>query len=866
MVLRVNPVHDIAYFDAVAADAKRLVDRARRTMSKERKAARDGLGYYDHGAEDGVGIFTRLCRGDPDPRSLFAACESGSVAETLMIRRLAGRRHPKTGALLPLKHQRRWLKNAQKLAQQVVGYDLRMSAPKDFSVLWGLSPPDLGALLSGAHHRAVDRVLAFIRDNGLIITRSGQDGHQREVVSDALIAGYFHKLSRDNDPQLHSHCVLINLCQRADGSVGTVDSRKIVAFANAMTELYRVELASILTRELGLAVIPEQHGFGLPAIPKQLREVFSKRRKAIVAEAQARGFVTANDRKAAQRVSYDTRRSKSKDITADTMTPDWHAEARLAGHDPAEFMPAIEAAVKARLGSPADAQHRTTLDESALIETAFSHHARLSWPDLLAEIARQMQSVANADEVIRTAEALQHRLVRLPGHDNGEPVFTTPSIILSEHDLLKRAVAGRSSWTVLDRETVEQALGAFSTLSREQHQAVQHALNRDRIAIVNGSAGTGKSFMSRAISRVAEGQGLRMIGTSAAWSAALVLQREAGISLDNTFSLTQLIAAVDKGDVVLDHKTVVLVDEAGMAPLSAIADLVRRSDEAGAKIILVGDVRQLKPVASGAPMRALGAELGFAELLTIRRQRHDWMREASVELAAHRPDRAIDAYDRAGDLAVHVDDAATLKAAAHLYCQWADTRRSPDDLREQLLITPRNRDVAQLNRLVRDHLQAKGQIGPDVVTVRVLPRGRVEQSEPTAIPLAVGDRIVFGARLELGSRTIVNSDVARILAIDVVGFETDPRLTFVLDRTDADGQPLSFMVRCSQLISKFSEAGVPQFQHAYAMTVHGSQGATVDRAILVDTGGGSMEATYVGMTRHRHQLSLHFRVVSHSVV
>lgn len=858
MVLHVSPVHEMEYYDAVAEDVGRLIDRAKRALIRERrglKDRRDGLGYYDHGAEAGIGTFERLCRGDPDPRSLFAELHTGMVAETTVIRRIADRRHPRTGRNLQLQHQKRWLKHKQKHARQVVGHDIQINAPKDVGVLWAFASQPLRALIAAAHHRAVSRALAFIHENRLIEARSGQDGWRREPVADALIARYFHTLSRANDPHLHTHSVLMNLCQRADGSIGTVDTGRVVAFGSAMTELYRAELASILHRELGLEIKKEAHGFSLPAIPEAVVTLFSKRRIAIEEEAEARGFEPGKDRKAAQKTSYDTRRSKVKGVTAEILRAGWEEEARQIGHDPDSFMLPIEAVVLNHTPSPSRPHTLAKHDLDRLIETAYAHDAKLNWPDLLAHVARQVQIEANVDEAIAVAEALRERLIALPGHDRGEPVYTCAAIVKTEHDLLKRAVDGRSRWAKLAVRQVEEALKAFPTLLKEQHAAVRHALNRDRVCVVNGSAGSGKSFMSFSIARVAEQHGLRVIGTSAAWTAAQVLRREAGIATENTFSLAKLMAEIAKGRLALDDRTVIIVDEAGMAPLTVIADLIRIADDAGAKIVLIGDVRQLQPVASGAPMRALASELGFAEMIGIRRQRHDWMREASIDLAAHRPDHAVDAYDRAGCLAVHVDREGTLAAAAEDYVRQAADDPMIDALSRQLLITPRNRDVAELNRLVRERLQAAGRLGPDLVRVKALPRGKQEGSEPVTIPLAVGDRIVFGARLELRSRTIFNSDVARIMAINA--HPTDPRLTFVLNRTNDDGQPLSFMVRYSELVSLFSDASVPELQHAYAMTAYGSQGATVERAVLVDIDGLSAEAGYVGMTRHRERLSIH---------
>lgn len=855
MVLHCGAVHSIEYYDVMAADAQKLVSRAARTLKRLQSQRRTGIAYFDHGAEDGIGILNRLTRGAPDSASLFETIRTGDVAETVIIRRLADRRDPVTGKALPLKHQKRWLIDAEKFAQQVVAHDIQISAPKWVSVIYGLASAPLRAKIASAHHRAVARVLVFIRDNGLVVARSGQDGLRREVVDDALIASYFHRLSRSNDPHLHTHSLLMNICRRADGSVGTVDTKQIVAYGAAMTELYRAELASILTRELGLAIKQEEHGFSLPAVPAEVVELFSKRRIAIEEEAEARGFEPGHDRKPAQKVSYDTRKSKTKGVTAETLRAGWIAEAQQIGFDPATFMPAIEAACAAHIAHDQPTDGLKSLDREDLIGTVFARDAQLSWPDILRRVAQQVQTFASASEALVLAEELRKQLIDLPRHDHGEKIYTTRIVIEAEHTLLKTAVAGRSRWKNLTKSQVSAGLKRYPTLSAEQKAAVIHALNRDRVAVVNGSAGAGKSYMSFAIARIAEDHGLWVIGTSAAWTAAHVLRREAGLTVDATYSLTKLLAELAIGDMVLTEKTVVIVDEAGMAPLAAIADLVGYADKAGAKIVLVGDVKQLQPVAFGAPMRALADELGFAQLVGIRRQRHEWMRAAAVDLAAHRPDSAVDAYDKAGCTAVHIDASTTMAAAADDYVSQAMQDRTATPLLNQLLVTSRNRDVAELNRLIRARLQTAGMLEPDSLKIRALPRGKKEKAEPVDLNLAVGDRIMFGARLEIGSRTIFNSDVARIMSLEPDG--KNPRLTFVLDRLDDRGETLLFMARYNDLVSRFSESKVPEIQHAFAQTVHAAQGATVERAIVVDVEGLSAEQTYVSMTRHRDRLSIH---------
>ena len=849
-------VHAVAYYDDQAADAARLAERSIKSRKKG-AVSTAAISYYDHLGEDGRGIFVKLGQLEAGASSPFSGIHTGDIADSDKILRLARGLHPETGRPLGVKHKERWLNSKQREAKKVVGYDLSLSPPKGASIVYGLGSPDVRRAVASAHNRAVAAALRFIERQGLIITRSGQDGRVREPAAQVVASLYLHGLSRENDPQIHTHAVIFNLCKRADGSIGAIDNHSLRIFGGAIAALYRCELASILRQELGLEVTRDGRNFALPIVPEVLVKAFSKRRSAIESAARNGGFETAKDRNAAQRAAYATRKSKNPKLTISALAPLWHEEARAAGCDPAAFLIPMEAALKRGTEKSAPERHQPTIDRAALISSIFATEAEKTWPQILCAVAEHVQISATAQEAIALADSIRGELIALPSSSGGDKLFTTHAVVEAEHGLLKTALAARGRWRQLSQSDVILGLKRQKKLNDEQCLAVIHGLNRDGISVINGSAGTGKSFSSAAIKAITAAAGLRLIVTSSSWQATHVIRRDAGVPVTDSHSLARLLARLARGIEHLTAKTVILVDEAGMAPLFDIADLVRRADVAGAKIILVGDAQQLQPVAAGAPMRALADLLGRSALVGIRRQKLPWMRRCSMDLAGQRADRAIDTYDTNGLVSVHLDRSTTLSVAAKDYISMAMSTGSVDheSLRSQLMITPRNRDVAALNALIRIKLQSIWLVEADGADVLALPRAKQEGRQPVSLALAVGDLLIFGERLEVGNKTIFNADVARIMSIDPA--PGGPVLTFVLDREREDGQPLSFSAPFKDLVSRFRIGEHPIIQHAYAVTIHASQGATVDRCIVVDIDGLSAEHSYVSMTRHRHDLRVH---------
>ena len=173
----------------------------------------------------------------------------------------------------------------QPLVQQAgsahrAGWDLTFSALKSVSVLWSQAEPATRTAIQAAQQAAVDRTLTFLQDHAAF-TRRGKGSTLAEPVTGLVIATFEHSTSREQDPQLHTHCLVANMAPRRDGSWGSLESRHLYQWKMAAGALYRAELAQQLRDRLPVDIQRDERAFRLHGIPHPIEQHFSKRSQQI---------------------------------------------------------------------------------------------------------------------------------------------------------------------------------------------------------------------------------------------------------------------------------------------------------------------------------------------------------------------------------------------------------------------------------------------------------------------------------------------------------------------------------------------------------------------------------------------------------
>ena len=343
--------------------------------------------------------------------------------------------------------------------------------------------------------------------------------------------------------------------------------------------------------------------------------------------------------------------------------------------------------------------------------------------------------------------------------------------------------------------------------------------------------GTGKTFALGIARHAWQLDGYRLLASAPTGIATLSLQGE---GFEDVATCDRLLLDLEKGHEQLDARTVLVVDEAGMLGSRKLTRLLEHAQHAQAKVVLVGDDRQLAAIDAGGGFRALRLRLGASELTENRRQQQAWEREALDLVRSGLVEEAVAAYQaRERVVAADSKPAATLALLQDWWQAWQDAERDPSQ--EVIVLAARRAEVDRLNTACQELLAARGRLGAD--------RLQAEDRQ-----LAVGDRVVCGhnAIVELG---VANGSRGIITALD----SQERTLTIRLDGTD--GRTVTLPP--SYLDGRGRGERNRRVDLAYATTGHRAQGLTRGRALVRLTGTEDVNWLYVQLSRARQDTRLY---------
>lgn len=401
------------------------------------------------------------------------------------------------------------------------------------------------------------------------------------------------------------------------------------------------------------------------------------------------------------------------------------------------------------------------------------------------------------------------------GHRTMPARYSTRDMIEAEQRMADTAdaMAGRLSHRVSE-ERVREAIERAGTLSEQQREAVEHVTDGKQLAAIIGDAGTGKSYSMKVAREAWEAQGYQVRGAALAGKAAAELQQGSGI---HSRTLASLEHAIKKGRDQLSARDVLVIDEAGMVGSRQLDRILGMANDAGAKVVLLGDHKQLAAIEAGAAFRAVVERVGASEITEVRRQREDWSREASQHFARGSAEAGLRAYAERD----HVHFGDTREDARNALARaWMADRDKDQAEGSAIVLAHTNADVQELNRTIREARRERGELAEQAAFKTA--RGQREFAE--------GDRIVF---LRNDAATGVKNG-----QLGTVERAEDGRLSVQMD----DGK-----------VREVNQDAYADVDHGYAVTVHKAQGVTVDRAYVLATPSMDRSLSYVAMTRHRDE-------------
>ena len=438
------------------------------------------------------------------------------------------------------------------------------------------------------------------------------------------------------------------------------------------------------------------------------------------------------------------------------------------------------------------------------------------------DLAKFLHTRTDGAEQFRTAHlkiTTSRELVILGQDDRNRIRYTSREMHEIEKAMLERAarMTERHGHDVTSRRRA--AAEVQHPLSCEQTAAFGELTAAGDLKALIGVAGSGKSRLLAAARDAWEAQGYTVKGAAISGIAAENLNLASGIEARTIASLEYAWAG---NRDQLTSRDVLVIDEAGMVGTRQLARVLEAADKAHAKVVLVGDPEQLQAIEAGGAFRGILADSGAVELSEVRRQTHQWQREATQQLAAGETPQALAIYERRNAITQH---ATRGDARAALLENWAgDAREHPAESRLMLAYT--RADVADLNDLARAWRREHKDLG----------RGHLIQTERGPKEFATGDRLYFlRNERSLGVR---NGSLGTIESI---------RNGILTVKLDATGDEIA-------VDTKFYR----DLDYGYAATVYKAQGATVDRTYVLATSHYDRHATYVALSRHRETAAVFY--------
>ena len=817
---------------------------------------------------------------------------SGAVTAEAFARLSEGQ-DPRTGE--------QWIKHRDSIKTQAgeevghrAGWDLTISAPKTIS---------LTALVGGdervrfAHRAAVADALA--ETEKYIQARMG--GLTPALTTSKMLAAAFeHDTARPVGqypaPQLHTHVILINVTEDpASGQARSIQPHELFRIQSLITAVYQNRLESEL-RKLGYQIerganhAPEIKGYTL-----EYRAAESLRSAQIEAEMTAKGLTGQESRSLA---AHQNREQKLK-FTPDELRALHQQHAVEFGNQPARVVAeAVHRQVRAIAPDKVEQRARAAVESarSSLSErkAVFEHY------ELVRDALRHTQGRANLPDIYRELDQQKEnrRFHEVHHVRPNAPMnrYTTPEQIAVERETIQMVLAGQNQRNRTATVTEAVIAKRFSGMNDDQRRLVNDALStRDQTYGIQGAAGTGKTTALKAIRELAEEHGYVTRGLGPTSRAAKGLT-EAGIQSET------LQAHLTRGyEPPADNRPrLYFVDETSLASGKQMRDFLA-TVEPRDRVLLVGDTRQHESIEAGrifGELQEAGMHVGSLDKIV--RQKDEGLRTVVEHMAAGRINEGVNMLSDQGRVHSVGPREERFQSIARAYAEQP---------RGTLVISPDNKSRQELNTAIRAELRERGQLKPDAYTVPILVTRQSLTSEDRgqAASYRVGDSVRYlkgSTALGLEAKsysTVIRTDAetnqitvrkadgktttydpARLKGVTVYepemrSFATGDRVQFTAPWRDKavstretgtvslvdDKGNIRVKMDDSNRTVSWNLKQNKHLDHAYAMTSHSSQGATVDRVLIhVDTGDSRNRAlindtlAYVAISRPRHDAQI----------
>lgn len=764
---------------------------------------------------------------------------------------LCDNRHPHTGEQLTPRQK----------SDRTVGYDFNFHVPKTVSLLYSMTRDER---LLDAFRDAVDGTMHDIESE--MRTRVRKRGKNEERVTGNMGWGEFiHLTSRPvdgvPDPHLHAHAfVFNNTFDEKEQAWKAGQFRELKRDAPYFEAVFHSRLSHRLA-DLGLPIERTKKGWELGELPSGLIAKFSRRTAQIEEKAREMGLESVE---AKAELGAKTRDRKQKNLTLPELQATWKS---WMSAEELDALAALERKIGGD-GEPADAMAATRAMDHALSHS-FERKSVVPERQVLTTAIKQAYGKATVEQVARAAQ----RSDLIVGERDGRRMATTREVLAEERRVVDFAKRGRGACQPL---MTRERIFTRDWLNADQKNAARHVLeSRDRVIVVHGQAGVGKTTLMKEAVEAIEETGTQVFAFAPSAEASRGVLREAGFEADTVARLL-----VDENLQKQVAGQVIWIDEAGQLGMKTIANVFALAETLDARILITGDRFQHGSVERGAALRLLEEEAGLvpAEVKEIQRQKGEY-KEAVKSLAEGRTGEGFNRLDKLGWVKEIPADERYRQLAADYVAAVEDGKKTA------LVVSPTRVEAGRIVGEIRKALKASGTIGSDDRTFRVLENANLTEAERRdAVNYQPGDVLQFhqnakgfirGERLKVGTQrhlpleqaarfqvfhakelALAPGDLVRIThnGDTADGHRLNNGSLYRIKRFDADG---NIILGNGWMIGR-------DFGHlapGYCITSHSSQGKTVDRVFLGQSAdsypASSREQFYVSCSRAKSGVTIY---------
>jgi conjugative relaxase-like TrwC/TraI family protein len=768
--------------------------------------------------------------------------------------RLCDNLHPTTGEPLTVRTR----------SERTVGYDFTFSVPKSVSLLYALSG-DEGIM--DAFRSAVDESMREIESEMKTRVRRKEQDTDRET-GNMVWAEFIHTTSRPveglPDPQLHSHvfCLNATYCDE-ERRWQAGQFRELKRDAPYFQAGFRVRLANQL-QELGFGVQRKRDDFEIAAIKPDVLKRFSRRTAQIEKVALEKG-ITDPKRKA--ELGAETREKKGHALSWESLVKEWNS--RLSD-DEQNALAAVHRREK-RYAQPERGEGEAV---DFAIEHSYVRDAVVPERKLVTEALKRGIGAVTVDDV--TGEVAKRPLIR--SEVEGRDMATTREMVDLESRLIDFARQGRGRCRPLGDP--ERSISR-ENFTEGQRAAVRHVLgSRDRVMIIRGAAGTGKTTLEQEIGEALAESGKPIVALAQSVKASREVLRD-----EANFANADTVARFVKDTAMQEAARggMILVDEASQLGTRDMLRVFEIAEGLGSRVLLVGDRRQHRSVTAGEPLKLLEEKAGLrvANVTEIVRQQGDY-KKAAKALSEGRAGEALEELAKLGWIK-QVGDEERYQQLADAYLSAAAEKKRDGSPKSALVVSPTHAEANRITEAIREGLKARGRLRKERIVEAWIPSHLTdaEKSDPTQYD--PGDLIQFHQNAKghnKGERLIVGEDVSPPLELanrfelyhaTQLALAVGDRVRVTAGGKTKDGHRLNNGALLT--VEGFTKRGDIVVDHGwvidrdfghltygYCITSHASQGVTVDK-VFIGMASESFPATtqrtgYVALTRAREQAQI----------